>query len=462
MYLVSLRNAIKRSTAYQIASVQSLAQDSFAARFFRLALVNILSNLMVPLSGFLSVAFLGHLGELQPLAGVTLATILFNYLYRTLGFLRMSATGVTAQAMGRSDSAAAWLALLRNLMLALVLGLAILLLAHPLRVLGFAILSAAPEVKGAGEAYYDGRIWGIPAALLNFAFIGWFLGREESGKVLVLSAVGNSANILLDYLLIVHLKLDSAGAGMATAVSQGLMCLVAIGFALQAANWQELRRLLPQVFDAAALRDSLRLNGDIFIRTLAFLTTFSLFTNLSSALGTENLAENALLLQVVTLTVYIVDGLAYATESLAGNLKGQGSSEQLLPLLRLAGGSSLLVGLSCAGAFVLFPAPLFGLLTNHGEIITRLNGFVPWLLPVCGSGSLAFMLDGYFLGLAEGSTLRNAALTATLLGFAPLAALAWHWHSSYLLWLSLASFMAARAALLARHVPRTLGGGVRR
>ena len=93
-------------------------------------------------------------------------------------------------------------------MLALVLGLAILLLAHPLRVLGFAILSAAPEVKGAGEAYYDGRIWGIPAALLNFAFIGWFLGREESGKVLVLSAVGNSANILLDYLLIVHLQLE--------------------------------------------------------------------------------------------------------------------------------------------------------------------------------------------------------------------------------------------------------------
>jgi MATE family multidrug resistance protein len=434
----------------------SLHQDSFISRFLRLALVNVLSNLMVPLSGFLSIAFLGHLGELQPLAGVTLATILFNYLYRTLGFLRMSTTGVTAQAMGKSDAAAAWLILLRHALLALVMGLAVLIFAHPLQILGFSLLSAVPEVKAAGQAYYDARIWGVPAALLNFVFIGWFLGREESGKVLVLSAVGNGANILLDYLLIVRLGLNSAGAGMATAISQSLMCLVALAFVLQAVNWQELRGLLPQLLDTSTLKDALRLNRDIFIRTLAFLSTFSLFTNLSSAMGTETLAENALLLQVITLAVYLVDGLAYATESLAGNLKGQGSREQLLPLLRIAGGSSLAVGLSCAGAFVLFPTPLFGMLTNHGEILARLNGCVSWLLPVLGFGSLAFMLDGYFLGLAEGSTLRNAAVTATLVGFAPIAALAWYWHSSYLLWLSLASFMAARALLLIRHVPRTL------
>lgn len=434
----------------------SLYQDSLIPRFGRLALVNVLSNLMVPLSGFLSIAFLGHLGELQPLAGVTLATILFNYLYRTLGFLRMTTTGVTAQAVGKSDSAATWLVLLRHGLLALLLGLAVLVFAHPLQILGFSLLSAVPEVKAAGQAYYDARIWGVPAALLNFALIGWFLGREESGKVLVLSAVGNGANILLDYLLIVRWGMDSAGAGMATAISQCLMCLVGLVFVLQAANWQELRGLLPQLLDTSALKDVLRLNRDIFIRTLAFLSTFSLFINLSSAMGTEILAENALLLQVITLAVYLVDGLAYATESIAGNFKGQGNSEQLLPLLGVAGASSLVVGLSCAGAFVLFPAPLFGMLTNHGEILARLNDCVFWLLPVLGFGSLAFMLDGYFLGLAEGSILRNAALTATLVGFAPVAALAWHWHSSYLLWLSLASFMAARAMLLARHVPRTL------
>ena len=91
--------------------------------FFRLAIINIISNLMVPLSGFINIAFLGHLTDVNYLAGVTLATILFNYLYRTLGFLRMSTTGVTAQAVGRDDSEAILLIGLRNGIFALFLGI---------------------------------------------------------------------------------------------------------------------------------------------------------------------------------------------------------------------------------------------------------------------------------------------------------------------------------------------------
>jgi len=53
----------------------------FLHRFYRLAIVNILSNLMVPLAGLIDIAFLGHLDEIRHLAGVALATVLFNYLY---------------------------------------------------------------------------------------------------------------------------------------------------------------------------------------------------------------------------------------------------------------------------------------------------------------------------------------------------------------------------------------------
>ena len=49
-------------------------------RFFQLSCFNILSNLMVPLTSLIDVAFLGHLAEIRHLAGVALATILFNYI----------------------------------------------------------------------------------------------------------------------------------------------------------------------------------------------------------------------------------------------------------------------------------------------------------------------------------------------------------------------------------------------
>ncbi|MBE9017991.1 MATE family efflux transporter, partial [Chroococcidiopsidales cyanobacterium LEGE 13417] len=69
---------------------------------------------MVPLAGLVDVAFLGHLPEIRYLAGVALATVLFNYIYWTFGFLRMGTTGMTAQAIGREDREGVILIGLRN------------------------------------------------------------------------------------------------------------------------------------------------------------------------------------------------------------------------------------------------------------------------------------------------------------------------------------------------------------
>jgi MATE family multidrug resistance protein len=245
---------------------------------------------------------------------------------------------------------------------------------------------------------------------------------------------------------------------MATAVSQYLMLLVGMIFVTREIQFKEVQAVARQLLDKSALKAAFALNGNIFLRTFAFLSTFSIFTNLSSGLGTIVLTENALLLQVVTLAVYFIDGLAFATESLAGIFYGEGANEQLDSLVRISLGTSLILGLTLALVFVLFPEPLFGLLTNHAEVLDYLKIYVPWLLPVLTFGSIAFILDGYFLGLAEGATIRNAALTATLVGFTPIAVVGWQLHSTHLLWLAMSLFMAARVITLGVQVPRTLRG----
>jgi multidrug resistance protein, MATE family len=199
---------------------------SFLQQFVQLAIVNILSNLMVPLAGLIDTAFLGHLSEIRYLAGVALATVIFNYVYWTFGFLRISTTGMTAQALGRGDRDAVWLIALRHMLLGLGLGIVILIMQVPLRSLGFALLSATAEVKAAGQAYYNALIWGAPATLIGFVLVGWFLGRGQGGKVLLLSVVSSGSNVLFDYLFIVQWGWGSAGAGWATALSQYLLLLV--------------------------------------------------------------------------------------------------------------------------------------------------------------------------------------------------------------------------------------------
>lgn len=429
--------------------------DSLRQRFLRLALVNVLSNLMVPLAGLVDSAFLGHLVEIRHLAGVALATALFNYLYRPCNFLRMGTTGPTAQAEASGDSATVILILLRNGLIAIALGTLILLLQSPLRQLGFTLLRADPSVMAAGQTYYSARIWDAPATLLNFVLIGWLLGRERSGQVLLLSALSNGANILLDYWLIVRWGWESFGAGVATAASQYLMLLVGLILIVSEtplAQWRSARHL----FDWTALSATFRLNANIWVRSLVFISVYAFFTSLSASLGTVPLATNALLLQVMILAIYFIDGLAFATESLTGSLQGAGTLTQLKPLLKLSSGIGLALGLGFAILFALAPEPLFGLLTNHGEIIEQVERYVFWLLPILGFGSLAFVLDGYFLGLTAGEILRNSMILAAIVGFGPLAIASWQLGTNQLLWSAMAAFMTVRVAALASQVPKTL------
>jgi multidrug resistance protein, MATE family len=417
-------------------------------RFWQLALVNVISNLMVPLASLVDVAFLGHLTEIRHLAGVAIATVLFNYIYWTFGFLRMGTTGLTAQARGRGDTQVEILILLRNSAIALVIGIIILLLQQPLREIGFNLLQADPEVLQAGRAYYNALIWGAPATLLNFVLFGWFLGREQGKEVLFMSLVNNGANIALDYLFVVRWGQSSAGAGAATAISQFITLIMGLALVyreLAGISWQQQRS---QIWELSALKTAFFLNQDILIRTLALISTFAVFTNLSATMGTTILASNTLLLQVVTLAAYFIDGVAFATESIAGNLHGRGTKEQLLPLLKLAGSVSLLAGLGFAAVFSFFPLPLFGLLTSHLEVIQQISHYLWWLFPVLGFGSIAYMFDGYFLGLTAGKILRQSTLIAAIIGFTPMAIAAWYWQTNHLLWLALALFMAIRSITL--------------
>ena len=211
---------------------------------------------MVPLAGLIDVMFLGHLTKIRHLAGVALATILFNYIYWTFGFLRMGTTGMVAQATGRKDKQSAVLIGLQHGILALILGLTILIFQQPLQILGFAILSATPEVKSSGVDFYNALVWGAPATLINFVLIGWFLGQAQSSKVLLLSAISNCANVLLDYLFIVQWGWSSRGAGLATATSQYLMLIIGTLLYCQTISFKQIQALIGEVFDLSALKSA--------------------------------------------------------------------------------------------------------------------------------------------------------------------------------------------------------------
>ncbi|MEH2000990.1 guanitoxin biosynthesis MATE family efflux transporter GntT [Nostoc sp.] len=429
--------------------------DHLFSRFFKMLPANLLSNSMIPLATIFSTAFLGHLEEIHHLAGVALAGNLLSLLFLLLVSLRMGTTGLTAQAVGREDREEMLLVGLRNIIIALVFGIALIILQYPIQVLGLSWVSASPDVIGSATNYFKAFICGAPAILINFVLLGWFLGREKNAEVLLLTFVASATNIACDYLLVSQWNFGSMGAGISSTISQYLILLMGLIIVFQDVRWDEVQALAVKIGNLDAFKSIFTLNGNILLNNLIFTAAVVIFNYQGVALGTTTYTENALLIEIVTLNAFLAEGVGFGVETLTGNYKGQGTSEQLAPLVGIGIATSLLIGIGLAGLAIVFPDTLFGLFTNHSEVTELIGVYIFWLLPILGFTSIAFVLEAYFLGLTEGETVRNVSLVSFLVGFVPTAFTAWKFHSNHLLWLALCLFLAARMVNFGLELPRS-------
>ncbi|WP_029745987.1 MATE family efflux transporter [Leptospira kirschneri] len=421
-------------------------------KFYKLTFYNILANITVPLTGLVDTAILGNLNTYVFMAGAALSGIIFDFMFWMFGFLRMGTTGLTAQAIGEKNEKESIFILIRSISLACFFGAMILILSPWIREIGFQILEGSSEVKTAGVSYFDARISGSIAVLCNYVFTGWFLGRGKSSIVLIGTLVGNGINILLDVWFILKLGWEAHGAGLATSISQfGMLFVFISSFFIELKIQNILKFLLSNnksLFSVQGFSSLLHLNKDIFLRTLFLIVTFSVFRNFSSEAGTEILAANSILLQLILVSAYLVDGAAFATESLAGNIYGKKNWKLLKELLYLAFYNSIFFTSIFLGFVFLFPNFIFGMITKSDKVLSLLIDYRFWLFPVLEVGAIAFILDGFFIGLTKGKILRNSMLISTAFFFFPIVYLGKIQKDNHLLWFSLVLLMVGRALTL--------------
>ncbi len=264
-------------------------------RVWRLALPNILANLTIPLLGAVDTAVIGHLGAAE-IGAVAVGSTVFSFLYWGFGFLRMGTTGVVAQAHGAGDGEAVIAAFLRGAVLAVTFGLGLVALQWPLIEGALAIIAPSEAVTAEAGRYLAIRIWGAPAALLNMVVLGWLIARQRMGTGLWLQLLINGSNIVLDVALARGLEMNVAGVGVATVIAQWLGA--GAGIAVIVAHGRHLAPAWPwaTALERAQLAALLRLNGNILVRTLLVITSFSMMTVLGARFGDEVLAANGILL----------------------------------------------------------------------------------------------------------------------------------------------------------------------
>lgn len=422
------------------------------ASIFQQAWPIMLGQTTVPLVGMVDTVVIGRTGDAAALAGVALGTTVINFLFWSFGFLRMGMTGMTAQAQGAGDTEEVRAMLLRGLALGFGLGVVLFALQLLLVPLAFALLAGGGALDAAASGYVSGRFVGAPASLGVFALNGWLLGLGRTRAALLLQIAMNLVNAVLDIWFVWGLGLGAQGVGLGTACAEWSALLLGIFLALRILGPGALTGLSARLFDRDKLRRLFAVNADIMVRTVALLVLFGWFANAGARLGEVPLAANHVLMQFVSVSAFVLDGFAFTAESRIGEAIGRGARAELLRATRLTGEFTLAAGAAFALLIHVAGVPLIAAVTDNPDVRAHAVALLPFAALVPLVGAPAWLLDGVFIGATAGKSLRNAAVTATLLYLATdLLLRPW---GAVGMWLALLASYLYRAAGLGLALPR--------
>ncbi|WP_171972341.1 MATE family efflux transporter [Pseudoalteromonas distincta] len=407
----------------------------------------ILSNITVPLLGIVDTAVIGHLGSAHYLAGIALGSAVISILFWLAGFLRMSTTGLVAQAYGKNDLTQLAALLKRSLLLASAVALLLIVLS-PLIKHAIAYLSAANgDVLTQAYQYFSIRIFSAPAALCNLVLLGWMLGVHYGRGPFYLLLVTNIVNIVLDIYFVVYLDWAVAGAAWASLIADYTALVFALFLVVKLAKKQGIELNVPNWLSISKMAELLSLNRDIFIRSLILQLCFSFMTFYAARIGETTLAANAVLLNFLMLVSFALDGVAYASEAKVGQAKGQGSVKNIELWVKISVFWGMLFGVLYSAFFALFGSTIIKLLTNVPEVIQEATHYLPWLIVLPILAMSCFLFDGVFVGLTRAKNMRNSMILSAGVGFFGVFLVFIDWENNGL-WLAMSCFMLMRGVTL--------------
>ena len=314
------------------------------------------------------------------------------------------------------------------------------------RAIADAVLSlsdASQEVKFYAYQYFVIRAWSAPASLINFVLLGWLLGVQNARAPMWMVIVVNSINIGLDIVFVLGFGWQVQGAALASVVADYTGMALGLWFVIR--YWRRNQLIAPQQLVAHLTQGFsrfVRLNRDIFLRSLCLQAVFSFMTFKGAALGDHIVAANAVLMSFLMMISYGMDGFAYAIEALVGKAIGEKSKTQLKAVII---GSVFWCLLICLGLTVIFSVAgtsLIALITSIDEVRQQAAHYLPWLVAMPLIAMWCFLLDGIFIGATKGQEMRNSMFMAAC-GF---FGVFWYFEDwqNHALWLAMLSFMALR------------------
>jgi len=429
-------------------------QKSSIAYILKLSIPIFFANLAIPLVGIIDTALMGNLGNLSYLSATSVAANLFSMIFWSFGFLRMGTVGMVSQALGQNNYQEILNIILRNLFFVLIISIFIIFLQYFILNLSLQIFELNDLTKEFYTQYFKIRIYSAPGELTLYIITGLFVGLQKTKISSFAVGFFSILNIILSVFFVKVYNLDIRGVAFGTLISALITSLLFLSYTFVYLKKYTLLSLnLYEIFNLDKLKNIFNINFNIFIRTILLTFSFLWFTYLGSQIGENFIAANAILINLVFLSAFILDAYAFSTEGIVGYSLGKKDLNLFKIILKNSFILSSLTGLLISIIYFFISEHVINLMSDIEEIRLLSSNYSIWLIIMPFIASFCYQFDGIFIGVSQTKELRNAMIFSVT-SFLILSIILTKYYFNTGIWISLCIFMILRALSLYYYMRR--------
>ena len=386
-------------------------QKSSIKYILKLSIPIFFANLAVPMVGIIDTALMGNLGNLSYLSATSVAANLFSMIFWSFGFLRMGTVGMVSQANGRSDYSEILNIVIRNLLFVVLISIIIILLQNLILNLSLKIFDLSETTRDLYEQYFRIRVYSAPGELTLYIITGLFVGLQKTKTSSFAVGFFSLLNILISIVLVAKFDLNIKGVAYGTLFSALITSSIFLFYTFfYLSKFTKIKIDFGQILNLNKIKDIFNINLNIFIRTILLTFSFLWFTYLGTQIGEDYVAANAILINLVFLSAFILDAYAFSTEGMVGYSLGRKDLNLFKNIVKNSFILSSVSGLIISIIYFFSYEQVINLMSDLEEIRKLSSSYVIWLIIFPLISSFCYQFDGIFIGASQTKELRNAMI----------------------------------------------------
>ena len=418
----------------------------------KLAIPAIIAGIAEPLLSITDTAIVGNIqvNPTEALAAVGIAGSFISALVWILAQTRSAISATVAKYLGakKLDEIATLPAqiIAINIFLAVIIYFTTIFFANEI----FQLYNAEGLILTYSIDYFKIRAIGFPLTLFVFSSFGIFRGLQNTFWPMIISIVGASLNIGLDFALVYGIEglinpMNVKGAAWASVISQGVMAIMAFILILKKTPFS-LKLTFPFNKEISNL---LKISFNLIIRAVALNVALYLANSYATRYGNNYIAAQTIAFQIWLFFAFFIDGYASVGNIVSGKLLGEKNYSKMWKLSIKLSRYSIVVAVILSVICGVLYYPIGRLFSKETMVLQSFYSIFWIVLIMQPINAVAFVFDGIFKGLAEAVTLRNLLLVTTFLGFVPVLLIGDYFNLKlYAIWMAFTVWMLLRAGIL--------------